>query len=103
MIKTDVRGSLHMDTVEDLIRIRLEGTSLEEFDVKSGAPRCCAGAPVMFRKENECYEWKSKAGALDNIQTFFQFNCICIAPIHNIHSQYSSIIVQVHPFKKQLT
>ncbi|XP_049923984.1 zinc finger protein 862-like [Epinephelus moara] len=33
-IKSDVRGSLHVDTVEDLIRISLEGPSLEEFDAK---------------------------------------------------------------------
>ena len=33
-IKSDVRGSLHVDTVEDLIRISLEGTSLEEVDAK---------------------------------------------------------------------
>ncbi|KAL7375143.1 hypothetical protein ABVT39_012693 [Epinephelus coioides] len=33
-IKSDVRGSLHVDTVEDLIRISLDGPSLEEFDAK---------------------------------------------------------------------
>lgn len=33
-IKSDVRGSLHVDTVEDLIRISMEGPSLEEFDAK---------------------------------------------------------------------
>ncbi|XP_056107720.1 zinc finger protein 862-like [Rhinichthys klamathensis goyatoka] len=33
-IKSDVRGSLHVDTVEDLIRISMEGPSLQEFDAK---------------------------------------------------------------------
>lgn len=33
-IKTDVRGSLHVDTVEDLIRISMEGPSLEDFDAR---------------------------------------------------------------------
>ncbi|KAG9329028.1 hypothetical protein JZ751_008373, partial [Albula glossodonta] len=33
-IKSDVRGSLHVDTVEDLIRTGLEGPGLEEFDAK---------------------------------------------------------------------
>jgi len=33
-IKYDVRGSLHVDTVEDLIQIIMEGPSLQEFDVK---------------------------------------------------------------------
>ena len=33
-IKSDVRGSLHVDTVEDLIRISMEGPSLQEFDTK---------------------------------------------------------------------
>lgn len=30
----DVRGSLHVDTVEDLIRISMEGPSVDEFDAK---------------------------------------------------------------------
>lgn len=33
-IKSDVRGSLHVDTVEDLIRISMEGPSLQESDAK---------------------------------------------------------------------
>ena len=33
-IKSDVRGFLHVDTVEDLIRINLEGTSSVEVDAK---------------------------------------------------------------------
>ncbi|XP_008281423.1 uncharacterized protein LOC103358295 [Stegastes partitus] len=33
-IKSDVRGSLHVDTVEDLIRISMEGPSIDEFDAK---------------------------------------------------------------------
>ena len=32
--KSDVRGFLHVDKVEDLIRITLEGTSLEEVNAK---------------------------------------------------------------------
>ncbi|CAK6967190.1 hypothetical protein DNTS_001834 [Scomber scombrus] len=31
-IKSDTRASLHSDTVEDLIRISVEGPSLEDFD-----------------------------------------------------------------------
>nr|XP_055035616.1 zinc finger protein 862-like [Misgurnus anguillicaudatus] len=33
-IKSDTRASLHSDTVEDLIRISVEGTSLEDLDAK---------------------------------------------------------------------
>ncbi|KAG9330918.1 hypothetical protein JZ751_021627 [Albula glossodonta] len=33
-IKSDVKGSLHVDTVEDLIRTGLEGPGLEEFNAK---------------------------------------------------------------------
>ncbi|KAJ8348824.1 hypothetical protein SKAU_G00274130 [Synaphobranchus kaupii] len=33
-IKSDVRASLHTDTVEDLIRISVEGPSLEDFDAR---------------------------------------------------------------------
>jgi hypothetical protein len=33
-IKSDTRVSLHSDTVEDLIRISVEGPSLEDFDAR---------------------------------------------------------------------
>ena len=33
-IKSDARASLHTDTVEDLIRISVEGPSLEDFDAR---------------------------------------------------------------------
>jgi hypothetical protein len=33
-IKSDTRASLHSDTVEDLIRISVEGPSLEDFDAR---------------------------------------------------------------------
>ncbi len=32
--KRCTRSSLHSDTVEDLIRIRVEGSSLEDFDAR---------------------------------------------------------------------
>lgn len=34
MIKSDSRASLHSDTVADLIRISVEGPSLEDFDAR---------------------------------------------------------------------
>ncbi|XP_056267915.1 zinc finger protein 862-like isoform X2 [Pseudoliparis swirei] len=33
-MKSDVRGSLHVDTVEDLIRISMEGPNIDDFDAK---------------------------------------------------------------------
>ncbi len=34
-IKSDTSASLHSDTVEDLIRISVEGPSLEDFDARA--------------------------------------------------------------------
>lgn len=38
-IKSKVRNSLHVSTLEDLIRISTEGPSLEQFDSEPGAKR----------------------------------------------------------------
>lgn len=57
-IKSDVRGSLHVDTVEDLIRISLEGTSLEEFDAKE-AVQMWFGQGKRARRPN-CKGWPSE-------------------------------------------
>lgn len=38
-IKSDIRASLHSDTVEDLIRISVEGPSMEDFDARESVAR----------------------------------------------------------------
>ncbi|TRY98446.1 hypothetical protein DNTS_017502 [Danionella cerebrum] len=57
-IKSDTRASLHSDTVEDLIRISVEGPSLEDFDARESVA-CWFSQGQRSRRPN--YEsWPSE-------------------------------------------
>ncbi len=44
-IKSDIRSSLHPNTVEDLIRISVEGPPLEAFDASASSEEMDGGGP----------------------------------------------------------
>jgi hypothetical protein len=67
-IKSDVRASLHSDTVEDLIRISVEGPILEDFDPTKSVAIWLTQGKRARRPHYKC--WPSDHGSAD-AQFFF--------------------------------
>lgn len=62
-IKSDARASLHTDTVEDLIRISVEGPSLEDFDARESVASWFSQGQWPRRPHYKCWpsEWQVTA------------------------------------------
>ena len=54
-IKSDARASLHTDTVEDLIRISVEGPSLEDFDARESVANWFSQGQKARRPNYRCW------------------------------------------------
>lgn len=54
-IKSDARASLHTDTVEDLIRISVEGPSLEDFDARESVASWFSQGQGARRPHYKCW------------------------------------------------
>lgn len=67
---TDVRASLHTDTVEDLIRISIEGPSLEDYDAKESVASWFSQGQRTRRPSYRC--WPSE----EHLQHFLFLNVL---------------------------
>ena len=64
-IKSDTRVSLHSDTVEDLIRISVEGPSLEDFDARESVGSWFSQGQRARSPNYRC--WTSKGHVTANV------------------------------------